>query len=155
MTRRGAEVAGLRTVALFEATKGLLVMTAGVGVLSLLHHDAQRVAESVVRHLHLNPARHYPQVFIAAASRVTDARLWLLAAGAFAYSAVRAVEAYGLWHARSWAEWLAILSGGLYLPVEIYELLHRSSAVKAWILAVNVFVVAYVAYARWRGTTER
>lgn len=155
MTRRSAEIAGLRTVAAFEAAKGLLVMAAGLGVLSLVHHDAQRVAETVVRHLHLNPARHFPQVFIAAAARVTDARLWLLASGAFAYSAVRVVEAYGLWHARAWAEWLAILSGGLYLPVEIYELIHRASAVKAWVLALNLAVVGYVAYARWQGATER
>jgi uncharacterized membrane protein (DUF2068 family) len=155
MTRRGAEVAGLRTVAAFEAAKGILVMAAGVGVLSLIHHDVQRVAEAVVRHLHLNPARHYPQVFIAAAARVTDARLWLLASGAFAYSAVRIVEAYGLWHARVWAEWLAIVSGGLYLPVEVYELVHRSSTVKAVVLVVNLAIVGYVSYARWRGTTER
>ena len=155
MTRRGAEVAGLRTVAAFEAAKGILVMAAGVGVLSLIHHDVQHAAEAVVRHLHLNPARHYPQVFIAAAARVTDARLWLLAAGAFAYSAVRVVEAYGLWHARVWAEWLAILSGGLYLPVEVYELVHRASTVKAVVLVVNLAIVGYVSYARWRGTTER
>jgi uncharacterized membrane protein (DUF2068 family) len=154
-TRRGSEVAGLRTVAVFEAAKGFLVIAAGVGALSLVHHDAQRVAEAVVRHLHLNPARHYPQVFIAAAARVTDARLWLLASGAFAYSAVRIVEAYGLWHARAWAEWLAMISGGLYLPVEAYELVRRANAVKAGVLAVNLAVVACVAYARWRGTTER
>jgi hypothetical protein len=82
-THRFAE-SGIRTVALFEAAKGALVLAAGFGLLSLLHKDLQQAAESIVRHLHLNPARHLPRVFIEAATRMTDKKLWLFAAGAFA-----------------------------------------------------------------------
>jgi uncharacterized membrane protein (DUF2068 family) len=138
-------------VAVFEAGKSFLVMAAGFGLLSLLHHDVQRAAESVVRHLHLNPARHYPRVFIDAATRVTDTRLWLLASGAFAYAVVRGVEAYGLWRARAWAEWFAILSGALYLPIEVYALVHHATALKALMLLINVGIVAYVGYVRLVG----
>ncbi len=140
--------AGLRTVAVFEAAKGLLVMAAGLGLLALLHHDVQHAAEVVVRHLHLNPARHYPRVFLEAAGRVTDARLWLLAAGAFAYSAVRAIEAYGLWRARAWAEWFAILSGTIYLPVEIDALVQHVSALRLGILLSNLGIVLYVGWVK-------
>jgi uncharacterized membrane protein (DUF2068 family) len=140
--------AGLRAAATFEAAKGLLVLLVGFGLLSLLHHDAQRVAETVVRHLHLNPARHYPRVFIEAAARMTDARLWLLAAGAACYAAIRGVEAYGLWRARVWAEWFAILSGVIYLPFEIYALARHATWIKAMVLLVNAAIVAYVGYVR-------
>ena len=34
----------VRAVALFEAAKGALVLLAGLGALSLIHHDAQRLA---------------------------------------------------------------------------------------------------------------
>jgi uncharacterized membrane protein (DUF2068 family) len=135
-------------VAALEAAKGVLVVAAGLGLLSLLHHDVQRAAESVVRHLHLNPARHYPRVFIEAASHMTDTRLWLLASGACAYAVVRGVEAYGLWRARAWAEWFAIVSGAIYLPMEIYALFHHVTALKAGVLLVNVGIVAYVCYVR-------
>jgi uncharacterized membrane protein (DUF2068 family) len=148
MTSQRPTVVGLRTVAVFEAAKGLLVLAAGLGLLSLLHRDVQQAAESVVRHLHLNPARHYPRVFIEAATRVTDARLWLLASGAFAYGVVRGIEAYGLWRARAWATWLAILSGVIYLPIEIYELLHHATTLKAVVLLINVGIVGYVSYVR-------
>ncbi len=139
---------GLRTVAAFEAAKGLVVLAAGLGLLALLHHDVPRAAETLVRHLHLNPARHYPRVFLEAAARVTDARLWLLAAGAFAYSTVRAIEAYGLWRARAWAEWFAILAGAIYLPVEVEALLHHVSALRLGILLTNLGIVLYVGYVR-------
>jgi uncharacterized membrane protein (DUF2068 family) len=135
-------------VAAFEAAKGLVVMATGLGLLSLLHHDVQRAAESVVRHLHLNPARHYPRVFLEAAAELTDTRLWLLASGAFAYAVVRGVEAYGLWRARAWAEWFAILSGAVYLPIEIYELIHHATAPKAVVLLGNVGIVGYVCFIR-------
>jgi uncharacterized membrane protein (DUF2068 family) len=93
MTTQRPSVVGLRTVAAFEAAKGLLVMATGLGLLALVHHDVQRAAETVVRHLHLNPARQYPRVFLEAAANVTDRRLGLLASGAFAYAVVRGVEA--------------------------------------------------------------
>ena len=138
----------MRAVAVFEAAKGLLVLVAGFGLLSLVHRDAQHSAETIVRHLHLNPARHYPRVFIQAAGGMRSSRLWLLAGGAFAYSLVRFIEAYGLWHLRSWAEWFAILSGGLYLPVEVYELVRHPTRVKAGILLGNLAIVAYLLYVR-------
>ena len=143
-----AKGGGIRAVAVFEAAKGTLVIAAGIGLLSLFHRDAQDAAETIVRHLHLNPARHYPRVFIEAAARMNSSRLWLLAGGAFAYSAVRFIEAYGLWHLRPWAEWFAILSGGLYLPVEIYGLLRHPTPVKVALLIGNAAIVGYLIHVR-------
>jgi uncharacterized membrane protein (DUF2068 family) len=138
---------GVRAIALFEAAKGALVLLAGLGLLALVHRDVQAFAERLVRVSHLDPASRYPRIFIDAASRVTDARLWLLAGAATAYALVRGVEAYGLWFERRWAEWFALVSAGLYVPVEVYELLHHASWAKATLLMTNVLVVAYLAYA--------
>ena len=140
---------GVRAVASLEALKGVLVVVAGFGLLSLVHHDLQTVAESLVRLSHLNPARHYPQVFIEAAANLNDSRLRLLAALAFLYACARFVEAYGLWRVRAWAEWFAIVSGGIYLPVEVFELLKHATILKGVVLLVNVAIVAYLIFYRW------
>ncbi len=42
---------------------------------------------------------------------------------AFAYSLLRFTEAYGLWKQRTWAEWVAFVSGTLLLPLEIRGLM--------------------------------
>jgi len=139
-------------VAVFEALKGILILIAGFGLLSLIHRDLQEIAEEIVRHLHVNPARHYPRVFIEAASHVNDSKLKFMAAMAFLYSSVRFVEAYGLWHLRAWAEWFAIISGSLYLPLEIYGLFEHATWIKATVLLVNAGIVIYMVYVRW---TER
>jgi uncharacterized membrane protein (DUF2068 family) len=140
----------LRTVATFEAVKGMLVLLAGFGLLSLLHKDVGDVAERVVERLHMNPARHLSQVFILAASKVTDAKLWAMAFGAAAYSTVRFIEAYGLWHMRVWAEWFALLSGGIYLPWEIFELIEKPTPIHWALFLSNLVIVLYMLYIRVR-----
>ena len=85
---------GLRAVATLEAVKGLLVLLAGFGAFALIHRDVQSLAEALVRHSHLNPARHVPRAFLEASARLTDARLWMLSAGALAYAGVRFAESW-------------------------------------------------------------
>lgn len=146
----GTIAAGLRAVALFEATKGVVVILAGLGLLALIHRDVQALAEDVVRHLHFNPAKRFPRIFLDAAASATDARLWTMALTAMAYALVRFVEAVGLWRQRVWAEWFGILSGSIYLPVELYELTVSVRPVKLVILAVNLFIVGWLSWVRWQ-----
>lgn len=141
-------VDGIRAVAFFEALKGILVVLAGFAVLQLLHRDLQDFAENIVKHLHLNPARHYPRIFIESLSKVTDTKLKYFAGFAFLYSTVRFVEAYGLWRLKNWAEWFAIISGAIYIPVEIYELIQNPSYLKGGILFLNIIIVLYLIYVK-------
>jgi uncharacterized membrane protein (DUF2068 family) len=137
----------LRAIAIFEGAKGALVLAAGFGLLLLAHRDLQALAERAVEHLHLDPASHYPRIFIDLAARTTDTRLWLLALGAVAYAAVRFTEGYGLWKARPWAEWFAAASGAIYMPFEVHRILHGSGWHAAVALALNAAIVAVMLYA--------
>ncbi len=146
---------GLRAVAVYEAAKGALVLLAGFELLSLMHHDVQHFAEQLVAHLHLDPAKEYPRIFIDAAANVTDAKLWLLAGFALVYVAVRWIEAYGLWQEKRWAEWLAVASGGIYVPAELYEIVMGVTWTKILLLIVNVCIVVYLIYVLSRTKRNR
>lgn len=135
---------GLHVVALFEGAKGALVLLTGFGLLMLIHKDLHHAAEQLVRQIHLNPARHFPMIFIEAADRVTDAQLWAYAFAAMLYSVVRFVESYGLWTGRRWAEWFGLVSGGIYIPIELYEVFHKPSWPRVTVLLVNSGIVAYL-----------
>ena len=149
-------VDGIRAIAIYEAAKGALVLLAGFGLLGLLHRDVQALAERLVTFSHLNPASKYPRIFLDAATQVTDTQLWWLAAGAAAYALIRGAEAYGLWRGRAWAEWLALVGGALYVPLEGYHLWHRFTWFKLALLGTNLAVVAVMAYAlRHRAKQER
>jgi uncharacterized membrane protein (DUF2068 family) len=137
-------IRGLRVIALFEASKGALVIAAGFSLFAFIHLDAQRYAEELVAHLHLNPAKHHPGIFSQLTSGLTDARLRFMGMLAAIYSAMRFIEAYGLWYGKSWAEWFALLSGAVYLPIELYELAKGFSWIKIGFVLVNLFVVLYL-----------
>ncbi len=144
------QIGALRAIATLEALKGTVVFAAGFGLLALLHKDAPNVADHILRALHFDPEGHVSHVFLRAADKVTDAKLWAAAAGALVYSTVRFIEAYGLWHARVWAEWFALLSGTIYLPWEIYELLARATPVRWALLLLNLTIILYMLYIRLR-----
>ena len=155
MNLHGQSPRVLRAVALMEAFKGAVVFGAGFGLLSLLNRDVQHIAVALVTRLHIDPQSHYASIFLDAAAKLTDARLWALAAFALAYAVLRGAEGWGLWFGRRWGLWLGAASGALYVPVEIYELWHRPSALKAGTLSLNVAIVAYMVWTLWRGPAAR
>lgn len=120
------------------------MLAVGVGLHRLAHHDLRAFAVHVVEQFHLNPASHYPSIFLRAMENVSDSRLQMLALGALAYSSLHFAEAYGLWRERRWAEWLAACAGGIYIPFELYHLWLHVTLVKLALLAINVGIVAYM-----------
>lgn len=143
-----ASKTGLRTIATIEAVKGLFVLLLALALLHNLHRDLGEVAANLVRDLHLNPEGHYGRIFIEAADKLDDGKVWTMASVALGYSSVRIVEAYGLWNRRVWAEWFALISGALYIPFEIYEVILRRTWLPWAFLSVNVLIMGYMAYIR-------
>lgn len=139
--------AGLRAVASFEAFKGVLVILLGI-LLLFVHEHAEDFAESLLDHLHIDSDKRFGHMLLHAASQLSDARLWMIAGASLTYSGVRFVEAWGLWHRRLWAEWFALLSGALYLPLEILKVAERPDWERVTILVINTAIVAYMLYIR-------
>ena len=141
-------IKGVRTVATIEFTKGVLVVLAGLGVFSMRHRDIWDVAESLLEFLHANPHHHFVGIFLNLVYKIHDVRLWKIALVAGIYTLLRFIEAYGLWYALPWAEWLAIASGTIYIPFEITDLIRHPTWFAAGILFVNLVIVLYVLYLR-------
>lgn len=146
---------GLRVVAVIEALKGALVLFVGVGLPGLIQHRARHIVEKIVAHFHLNPAHHTPQVFLKLADHFDNTRLWLLATAASIYAAVRFAEAYGLWKARRWAEWLGCVGALMYVPVELWHYIRHPGWISLSILVANVAVVIYLAICLQKGVGKK
>jgi uncharacterized membrane protein (DUF2068 family) len=50
---------------------------------------------------------------------------------------------------KAWAEWLAIVSGAIYLPVEVFGLIKHASFLRGGVLLINGGIVTYLRYVRW------
>lgn len=65
-------------------------------------------------------------------------------AAALVYAALYAVQGLGLWFGKRWAEYLVVIETGLLLPLELFELVRRFSALKLVVLVANVVIVIYL-----------
>ncbi len=149
-----ASKAGLRTVAIFEASKGLLALVLAVIVISV-RNRMEEIAEELLYHLHIGFDRRLAQAVLHGASDLSDMRVWTVLAVAIAYAAVRFTEAWGLWYRRVWAEWFALLSGALYLPIEIQKVAEHQHWLPITVLSVNLAIVLYMLEIRIRESRSR
>ncbi len=145
----------LQAVAAFEFFKGIFVLVMGFCALALVHKDIWLYAESLLALFHISTDRRSAQLFLDFADNVTDARLWAAARIAFAYSALRFTEAYGLWRCRTWAEWGALVSGALLMPLEVRELLRGVTALRSAMFIGNLAVVFFMLYVIRTNRRER
>ena len=145
----------LRAIATFEAIKGLLALAALIGLLDLLHHDVRRLAIELIGRFGLNPSARYPSMLLHYADLIPGTNVHMIVLLGSAYIAVRLLEAYGLWNALLWGEWLGTLSTGLYVPFELAHLLRRPSAFGALVVAGNIALVIFLARQLWAWREHR
>ncbi len=74
--------------------------------------------------------------------------LYLLAAVAFAYALLEAVEAVGLWLGKRWAEYVTFFATIVFIPFEIYDLARRITVLTMLTFIVNVVIVVYLLWAK-------
>ena len=151
--RRGAGV--LIAIAVFKLFKAILLIALGVGAFSLvLGGDAVHTLRRLLGELGVDPSRPLLMKGIAKVSGIDHRRLEQVGVGTFVYALVFLVEGVGLLLRRRWAEYLTVIVTASFIPLEIYELVHKATAFKAAGLAVNVLIVAYLVIRLWRERHE-
>jgi uncharacterized membrane protein (DUF2068 family) len=141
-----ARLQALRSVALLEFLKGLLALAAAFSILFWV--DPSDLADRFLDFLHISPDRHFAQLLLRMADSLSNAKEWVVLVAACSYSGLRFAESVGLWRARPWAEWIALVSGAIYLPFEIRLLAHRVSWFHVGVLVINVAIVGFMFYLR-------
>jgi uncharacterized membrane protein (DUF2068 family) len=134
----------LRAIALFEASKGLAALVIGIGLAQLLHHDLHQLVLELVGHFGLDLNQPFPALLLHYADVLNTTPLDTVELLLGGYLSLRFVEAYGLWMARAWAEWLGALSGGLYIPFELHHFWHEPGVLSFLVTAINVLIVAFL-----------
>jgi hypothetical protein len=79
---------------------------------------------------------------------LSSGRVRELGVAVLAYAILEGVEAIGLWTMKRWAEYLTFISTTVLLPLEIYEIIHKTTVLKIIGFIINVAVVAYLLFAK-------
>ncbi len=151
----GRKLSLLRVLAVERGGRGLLLLVAAAGIARLASsHVAMAewlgrlatAAEPLGRQIGWDVlrsdllARAQDLLGHSSSSYLTVA--WLLAG----YGGLQVVEGIGLWGGWRWAEYLAVVATSAFVPLEVYELVHKVTVLKGVALLVNLIAVAYLVY---------
>jgi uncharacterized membrane protein (DUF2068 family) len=64
------------------------------------------------------------------------------------YAVIELVEAVGLWLAKRWGEYFAVVATAAFLPIEVYEIVDKQSLFKVGTFVLNVLAVLYLLLAK-------
>ena len=149
----------LYVIIAIKQLKGLLFVSLALMAYTLSDNDLPAELKSFLHHLKLNPERKFWADLAKQFGELTQANVLWAAAGTLVYSLFSLVEAFGMMFRVSWACWLAIGESAFFIPIEIYELLHRHTQDPAHsghpvtiltILLINIVIVWYLFQNRGR-----
>src|ERR1700739_1926876 len=124
-TRNKAEAESPTTlllIALFKLFKGILLLGVGIGALRLVHKDVAEVVMHWVDVLHVDPDNRYIHLVIEKSFGIEPKHLKEISAGTFCYSSLLLTEGIGLLTRKRWAEYFTVITTGVFIPLEVYEI---------------------------------
>ncbi|MFQ6397803.1 DUF2127 domain-containing protein [Nocardia sp. KC 131] len=77
----------------------------------------------------------------------STALMWI-GIGILAYAGMQAIEAVGLWLVKRWGEYFAVVATSIFLPLEIYELTEKITALRIGALVINIVAVVWLVYSK-------
>ncbi|HUO72527.1 MAG TPA: DUF2127 domain-containing protein [Solirubrobacteraceae bacterium] len=148
----------LRLIAIDRAFHFVILVLLGIGVIAFAGHEAAlrnayyRILTDLQGGVAGGPVQNSGHVGILhELDRLFSLRSGTLrevGAALLGYGLLEGIEAVGLWFTKRWAEYLTFLATTLLLPLEIYEIIHRRSALKIVGFLINLAVVVYLLYAK-------
>src|SRR5580698_2551458 len=135
---------GLMLIAAFKLLKGFALIAVGIGALHLLHRDVAAVVDHWINAFRVDPHNRFIHWLLAKVPLVDDKKLKELSVGTFFYAAIFLTEGTGLALRKRWAEYFTIIVTASFLPLEIYELIHRVTAIKISVMANNLAILGYL-----------
>ncbi len=133
--------------------KGLLFVSLALVAYTLSDNDLPAEYRDLLHHLRLNPERKFWADLAVQIGQLTEAKVLWAAAGTLFYSMFSFVEGIGLMFRVSWAGWMAIGESAFFIPIEIWDLVHRTEPERVRpahtltvlvILVLNIVIVWYL-----------
>jgi uncharacterized membrane protein (DUF2068 family) len=138
----------LYVIIALKILKGLffaaLAMAAYVLSDNNLPADYQHLLQQLNRWTHLNPEKRFWVELAARIDTLTEANMVRVALGTLIYGLFALVEGVGLLFRITWAGWLSIGESAFFIPIEVFELVHKFTWVVFIIMVLNVFMVWYL-----------
>ncbi len=135
---------GLKVLGTMKLVFAFLLATTALGAFHMIGGDVGEAVEQAVIMLHLDPKKHIINEALEKLSGVDARQLKQIGAGTLFYSLLYVIEGVGLIRGKHWAEYMVITITGSLLPLEIYEVVEKLSAVRMGVLMLNLVTLSYL-----------
>ncbi|MEK6683820.1 MAG: DUF2127 domain-containing protein [Nitrospirota bacterium] len=124
--------------------KGLLLLLLSAGLFSLINKDLDLLSQQLADILNLDVDNYYINLLLSKVGMAKTTLLIEISIGLVLYGIVCLIQAYGLHKRKRWAEYLTVVAIGLFIPFEVYEVVHRLSVSRVAVLVLNIVIVYYL-----------
>jgi len=131
-------------IAAERTARAVVLLAVGIVLVTHPHTDWGRTISDGARDLGLNPSANGIERIVAKIHAISPTKYTFFGAVAIAYGLLEAVEGFGLWRRRPWAERLTVVATSLLFIPEVWEIVKRPTVLKVGAFAVNIAVVAYL-----------
>ncbi len=146
---------GLKLIAGAKIAKGTALACLSLGVFDLIHRDLTELAQRFVQEVRISPENKYVELALEKIGLVDASTLRRLGMLSALYASVQLVEGLGLWFGAAWAEYMVVISTGLFVPEECLGLIKKPSWLRLAILVLNAVILVYVAWVVWHRYQHR
>ena len=134
----------LYAIIAIKLLKGLILLTIGLGLMSLIGQDLDARFDQFLRWIHLDPEKKFFADLGNKLQKISPGSLRGVGIGTMLYSIFSLVEGVGLIFRLRWIGWIVIGESLFFIPLEVYELMLGFSGVVFGILIINVVIVWYL-----------
>jgi len=141
----------------FKLLKSTVAFLLALGVSRLKDENHDGIPDNLpadfvklVQFFHVDPEKKFVVELATRVAEITQNNLHWVLIFSVVYASFMLLQAVGLLFRVSWIVWLVIGESAFFVPIEIFELVHRPSWLKFSILAVNVLIVWYLFANRFR-----
>jgi uncharacterized membrane protein (DUF2068 family) len=136
---------GLKIIAGAKIAKGVALACLTLGVFDLIHKDLTAIAQRFVQIARISPENKYVELALVKLGLVEPSTLVRLGMLSALYASVELIEGLGLWFGTAWAEYVVVISTGLFVPEECLGLIRHPTWLRLTLLVVNSLILVYVA----------
>jgi uncharacterized membrane protein (DUF2068 family) len=143
----------LRALAIERWVRGLILVLLAVAVFKLkstqvsvkeLFDRDLKSLKPFFNQIHFNVSDSATVHSIEKVLNAKPSTLNLIGFGILLYGLLQLLEGIGLWSLKRWGEYVAVVGTTLFIPLEVYEIVEKTSWLKIVILVINIAAVLYL-----------
>jgi len=139
-----ARHAGLRVIAIYEIIKTLCLLLVAIAAFHLDHQQNFERLVHWLEHLSLVDSNGLRWKLVGLLQDFGPSKFVAIGLVALGYAVLFAIEGFGLWLGKHWAEWFTVIATGSLIPLELYETLYHFGWLKLATLVGNVAIIVYL-----------